>query len=92
MTIVLIVMLGGLFTGYLIRKKKILQKPINFSISIAIFLLLFLLGISVGGNEKIISGFLSLGTYALIVSIASITGSIIAVMLLQKQKSKATLK
>ena len=47
-------MLTGIIVGYLFRNIAFLQKT-EKTISITIFLLLFLLGISVGSNELIIN-------------------------------------
>ena len=46
------IMLTGMLTGYLLRSKKL--SWIHQVITLLIWLLLFLLGIDVGGNETII--------------------------------------
>ncbi|EJW91025.1 membrane protein containing DUF340, prokaryotic membrane [gut metagenome] len=62
--------------GYLLRKQSL--SGIARIITVLIWLLLFLLGIDVGGNEKIINGLHTLGLEALIITLAAILGSVIA--------------
>ena len=74
---VIAIMFGGIALGYLFRKKTILQKlskPINYTI----YLLLFFLGISVGGNKEIIGNLPSLGGQALLLAFAGTLGSVLA--------------
>ena len=56
-------MLTGITVGYLFRNIAFLQKT-EKTISITIFLLLFLLGISVGSNELIINNLAAFGWQA----------------------------
>lgn len=77
MFIVIGIMFGGIALGYLFRRKTILHtlgKPINYTI----YLLLFLLGISVGGNPEIIRNLPSLGGQALLLAFAGTLGSVLA--------------
>lgn len=71
------IMFGGIGTGYLLRKVAFLQK-LNTSISFTIYLLLFLLGISVGNNETIMNNLATLGLEAFLIALAGTTGSVIA--------------
>ena len=75
MFIVISIMFLGIGVGYLFRKVSLLQhieQPIQYTI----YLLLFLLGISVGGNPEIINNFGTLGVQAILISAASTLGSI----------------
>lgn len=75
MFIVISIMFWGIGVGYLFRKVSLLQhigQPIQYTI----YLLLFLLGISVGGNPEIINNFGTLGVEAILISAASTLGSI----------------
>lgn len=77
MFIVIGIMFGGIALGYLFRQKALLQqlgKPISYTI----YLLLFLLGISVGGNREIINNLPSLGGQAFILAVAGTFGSVLA--------------
>ena len=60
-------MLTGIIVGYLFRNIAFLQKT-EKTISITIFLLLFLLGISVGSNELIINNLAAFGWQAAILA------------------------
>lgn len=77
MFIVIGIMFGGIVLGYLLRKVEILQhigKPISYTI----LLLLFLLGISVGANDAIMSNLATLGGQAFILAFAGTLGSVLA--------------
>lgn len=71
------IMFGGIAVGYLFRRVEWLQR-IGIPISYTILLLLFLLGISVGSNEAIISQLSRLGGQALLIAVATTTGSVLA--------------
>lgn len=68
-------MLGGVLTGYLLRHKKLgwVQK----GITLAIWVLLFELGIAVGNNDMIIHNLDSIGWQALVLSIGGVWGSVL---------------
>lgn len=57
------IMLTGMLVGYLLRSKRLLW--IHKVITLLIWLLLFLLGIDVGGNETIIRSLAAIGLEAL---------------------------
>ncbi|MDD3041122.1 LysO family transporter [Bacteroides sp.] len=73
MFIIIGIMLTGMLIGYLLRSKRLtwIHKIITF----LIWLLLFLLGIDVGGNEAIMKGLHTLGLEALIITLAAVIGS-----------------
>ena len=50
-----------------------MQKLINY----AIFLLLFLLGITIGANEDVMNNLDSIGLEALLITLAAIAGSVL---------------
>lgn len=77
MFVVISIMFGGIAVGYLLRRVELLQK-IGKPISYTIFLLLFLLGITVGSNREIINNLSSLGGQALAISASATLGSLIA--------------
>lgn len=77
MFIIISLMFCGIGVGYLFRKLPILQKT-HISISYTIYLLLFLLGISVGSNKTIMDNLGTLGLEALLIAIAGTAGSVIA--------------
>lgn len=77
MFIVIGIMFGGVALGYLFRRKAILQK-IGQPIRYTIYLLLFFLGISVGGNDELIRNLPALGGQALWLAFAGTLGSVVA--------------
>ena len=73
MLIVVLIMLGGIFTGFLLRRRNL--GYIGKFISLFIYILLFLLGISVGGNPDIMNNLSTIGGSALIITIGALAGS-----------------
>ena len=73
MFIIIGIMLTGMLFGYLLRSKRLtwIHKIITF----LIWVLLFLLGIDVGGNDIIVKGLHTLGLEALIITLAAVIGS-----------------
>jgi hypothetical protein len=76
MLTVIIIMTSGMVAGYFLRNIKLVSKPVGVIITWAIYLLLFLLGISVGTNETIISNIGKIGIQALLLTTGAVTGSI----------------
>lgn len=77
MFVVIGIMFAGIAVGYLARRFGPLQK-IGKPISYTIFLLLFLLGITVGSNREIINNLSSLGGEALAIAVSATLGSLVA--------------
>ena len=75
MFIIIGIMLTGMLFGFLLRNKRL--SWIHKIITLLIWVLLFLLGIDVGGNEAIIKGLHTLGLEALIITLGAVTGSIL---------------
>lgn len=73
---IIALMLAGMLAGYLLRKRDL--KKIHSVITLLIWLLLFILGIEVGGNEQIVKGLHTLGMEAVILTIGGTLGSVIA--------------
>lgn len=70
----------GAIIGYSLRSKKDLSK-VSTLIQIVVCLLLFILGLSVGGNKLIISNLTYYCEQAAIISVLSLVGSSVAAML-----------
>lgn len=68
------IMFVGIGIGYVLRNLQFLQK-IEKSTSLTIFLLLFVLGISIGSNSLIINNLGRFGWQAAILATLSILGS-----------------
>jgi uncharacterized membrane protein YbjE (DUF340 family) len=75
-------MLGGVVIGALLRKRDCSWT--SKAITVLIWLLLFLLGVEVGGNTKIIAALPVLGLDAFAISVASTIGSCVCAWLLWK--------
>jgi len=82
--IVLIFLLAGMIFGYLLRKRKKVYKFTDKLLTWSIYLLLFLLGISVGSNSEIINNFHNIGFQAIIISLSGILGSLVISFLIYK--------
>ena len=70
----------GIGIGYALRNWSILQKT-EKTISLTIFLLLFILGVSIGSNSLIVNNLGKFGWQAIILSTSGVLGSLIAARL-----------
>lgn len=77
MITVLLLMTIGIILGWLLHKKSKILKITSELTNWAIYLLLFLLGISVGTNEKILNNFGQIGLQSILITIFAVTGSIL---------------
>lgn len=73
----------GIFLGYIFKGVDKLQK-ISKPISYTIYLMLFLLGISVGANREVVNNLPTLGVQALALALAGVIGSAVAAWLVYK--------
>lgn len=69
------VMFGGMAVGFLLRRQRL--SWIGKVITVLIWVLLFLLGVEVGGNRRIVEGLATLGGEALLIALACVLGSCI---------------
>jgi predicted Kef-type K+ transport protein len=69
-------MFSGMLLGYLIRHKKRIISIAERLTVYSIFLLLFLMGLSIGLDPLILGNLPSLGLTALLISISGILGSL----------------
>ena len=76
MFIVITLMLAGILTGWLLRGRRI--QVVRRAVTPLIWLLLFLLGVEVGGNERIIRSLHTLGLEALAIAAGTTLGSVLA--------------
>lgn len=72
---IVMIMLCGIGTGYLLRNKK--MSFIGRIVTALIWVLLFLLGIEVGANPRIINGLQTLGLEAVILTLGGSAGSVL---------------
>ena len=84
MITVLMIMVAGILTGFAINRFPLAIKINDKLISWAIYVLLFLLGISVGLNKTIIQNLDKIGVQALIITVGAISGSVLALWILYR--------
>lgn len=77
MILVLLVMTAGIILGAFIHKKPLFVKMNDQLISLAIYVLLLLLGISVGINKTIVQNIGTLGFQALVITLGAVLGSVL---------------
>lgn len=75
--LVIVLFIVGIGIGLLFRKQSIFLKITEPLVSVAIFALLFFLGISVGTDPRVIQNLTSLGWQAVLLSSGAIIGSLI---------------
>ena len=80
MLIIVAIMLCGIAVGYLLRNWD--TRFISHVITSLIWLLLFLLGIEVGSNPRIVMGMQTLGIEALLLTIGGAVGTTLCAWLL----------
>ena len=80
MLIIVAIMLCGIAVGYLLRNWD--TRFISHVITALIWLLLFLLGIEVGSNPRIVGGMQTLGIEAPLLTIGGAVGTILCAWLL----------
>ena len=86
MLIIVAIMLCGIAVGYLLRNWD--TRFISHVITALIWLLLFLLGIEVGSNPRIVMGMQTLGIEALLLTIGGALGTTLFSWLLWKYVSR----
>ena len=79
LTIVLITLLG-IALGYVLRRHRWLQR-VEMTIMLTIFVMLFVLGLTVGSNRYVMEYLPSLGGLAALIALAAMTGSAVLVSL-----------
>ena len=77
MLLILFFLTAGMAVGYFLRKRDGIIKLADNVTTGAICFLLFLLGLSVGGNEIIINSIAKLGVQALVLTAGAVSGSVI---------------
>ncbi len=78
------ILIIGALIGYKGKISKKIEKNLDIIQNISLLLLLFLMGITIGINDMVISNLLSIGIRAIIISLSSIIFSIIFVKIISK--------
>ena len=73
---IMLIIATGIYIGYRLRSKN--TGSVVRVITGYIWLLLFLLGMEVGGNDKLIKGLFTFGQEAFLLMIAGVAGSVLA--------------
>jgi uncharacterized membrane protein YbjE (DUF340 family) len=74
---ILALMFAGTLAGYLIRKRQVQVRLLEKGILWSIFLLLFLLGLSIGSNDEVMRQLPVLGGQAFLLSLGGVGGSLL---------------
>lgn len=77
MVAVISIMIAGMVVGYFIRNREVLVKLNDKLTMWSIYLLLFLMGISIGANRTIVGNMANLGVTALIITVGGVLGSLL---------------
>ncbi len=77
MITVFVIMTAGMVVGFLVHNRTEIVKISNKLTSWSIYLLLFLLGIGVGLNDKIINNIHIIGLQAITITAGALIGSLI---------------
>lgn len=67
----------GIGVGWIFRNKDKTRKNVDVAVTWSVYLLLFLLGISVGINEEIIHNFSRIGYKAFCLTFGAVVGSVL---------------
>lgn len=78
MYIILVLMALGFLVGVLIRNNQKIVYGVDKAILFSIFMLLFFLGLSIGGDKLLIASLPSLGFNAFLITIGGVAGSVVA--------------
>ncbi len=77
MLTIFLIMMAGVIIGYALRHVKFVRY-IEKTITLTIFFMLFILGLTVGGNPVIVSGLGRFGWQAILLATAGSLGSVLA--------------
>lgn len=80
MLLIIICMFTGIVLGAVFRKR--VRFPMRHVISSLVWVLLFMLGVSIGDNEALLGSLSRIGTQALVIGVCATLGSVIAAWLL----------
>lgn len=69
---IILIMASGILAGWLLRGRNL--RLLGKIISVLIWILLFLLGVEAGGDERIVKGIASLGLEAVVITIGGVAG------------------
>lgn len=79
---VIVIMLAGVALGYVLKAGRFVY--VRRIVTVLIWVLLFLLGVEVGGNPRVVSGIGRLGVEAVVIAVAGVLGSSVLAWLLYR--------
>lgn len=82
MAFIFLALATGTLLGYLLRGQSRILELGSHVTTLSIYVLLFLLGLSVGADEAITRSLYQLGLEALVLSVAGLTGSVLLAWLM----------
>lgn len=82
---VIIIMLTGMLIGHFITEQKKILSIVDKLTNYAIYLLLFILGLSVGTDNRIMDNLHTIGLSALVIACASVLGSVLIAYIIYKR-------
>jgi uncharacterized membrane protein YbjE (DUF340 family) len=74
----------GIIVGLLLRKKIVLLQTLDKSVNYVIWVLLLLLGISIGVNKTIVNNLGTLGAQSLLLTFFIVSGSLLSSVIVFK--------
>ncbi|HSV88784.1 MAG TPA: LysO family transporter [Bacteroidales bacterium] len=75
---IILIMAAGFVAGYLLRQKKKVVLSVNRLTLLSIYLLLFFLGFSIGGDPVVLDNLPKFGLNAFLITLGGVCGSILA--------------
>ncbi|MFB6343893.1 LysO family transporter [Saccharicrinis sp. FJH62] len=84
MLTILLIFVAGILTGQFVKKQKKIIKTSNWLTFISVLALLFLLGYEAGHNPQVQAHFDTIGIKALVISLLSVAGSIIFIVIFNR--------
>ncbi len=79
MLVIIVCFIVGILAGIALRGRSRILGWVSRATDLAVGFLLFVLGVSIGVNEEVISNLPSLGLEGFVLSLGAIVGSIVAV-------------
>ncbi len=70
---------AGIPLGYMVRQKALAQTIVNNALSLVIYIMLFLIGVSLGGNDDLLARIAELGVQGALIGIGCALGSAVVV-------------
>ncbi|MFB6317997.1 LysO family transporter [Saccharicrinis sp. FJH54] len=81
MLTILLIFVAGILTGHIVKKRKGIIKTSSRLTFLSVLALLFLLGYEAGHNPQVQAHFDTIGIKALVISLFSVAGSIIFIVI-----------